>query len=133
MPIDFDALLATDDALLDARWAERAAWVEAQFQREPTIEAILFLMGIQARGHGYEPKLAKQRKQDLIMEGSFCAFATLGLYKQVGMDPKGFWIWERTQPLPDMDVESQEKLLKIAILRYFDELEAAPVEPPVGE
>ncbi len=114
-------LLQADDEALAARWQRLTAWVEAHFRREPSIEAILFLIGIQARARGYEPKLAKDRKQDLIMEGTYCVFETLDLYRRVGMDAEGFWIWERTRPLPDLSVEDQEKMLRLAILRYFEQ------------
>ena len=119
--------LDADDAALEARWQEMERWVQARFGREPTIEAILFLIGIQARGRGFEPELAKDAKQNLIMEGTFFAFETLGIYERVGMEDDGFWIWERIiEHPPDLSVEQQEKLLKTAIIRYFDELHAEP-------
>lgn len=115
--------LQVDDGELEARWKELQDWLAERFEREPGIEGILFLIGIQSAGRGYEPKLGKERKQDLIMEGTYCAFETLGLYRRIGADADGAWIWERTGPhLPKLPVEEQEKLLRIAILRYFEEV-----------
>ncbi|QXD14000.1 hypothetical protein GQ464_011080 [Rhodocaloribacter litoris] len=116
-----EALLATDAAEVETRWQHLDAWMQRRFGRPATIEAVLFLIGIQAHGSGYQPDLDRDRKQSLIMEGTYCVFETLGLYERVGMNDDGFWIWERTRPLPDLDVETQEKLLRLAILRYFDE------------
>lgn len=115
-----DDLLATPDAEVAARWKALQRRLVDRFGREPNVEAVLFLLGIQARGRGYEPKLDRQIKQDLIMEGTYAAFEALGLYERVGMEADGAWIWERTHPLPEMDVGRQEKLLKLAILAYFD-------------
>lgn len=122
VPEPIQALLDTDDATLDAQWQRLETWINTRFKREPTIEAILFLMGIQSRGHGYEPRLEKEVKQALIMEGTYCAFEHLGFYEKVGADKHGHWIWERIGPkMPKLPIDRQEKLLRIAILRYFDD------------
>lgn len=121
MPDPLETLLQADDADVAARWQRLTAWLRERFDREPTIETTLFLIGIQARGRGFEPKLPKARKQALIMEGAYAVFEHLGLYERVGMDADGFWIRERTRPLPALSIERQEKLLRVAILRYFEE------------
>ena len=123
--------LDADPAVLDARWTDLQAWVQARFQREPTIEAILFLVGIQSQGRGFQPDLEKEAKEALVMEGTYCAFAALGIYETVGVEEDGSWIWERTlDPPPDLDVDAQEHLLKTAILHYFDDvLDDPPFDP----
>lgn len=116
-------LLATDDAAIAARWAGLETWVRDRFGREPSIETILFLIGIQSRGRGYEPALDKDRKEALVMEGSYCVFAAIGLYEPMGIEADGSLIWERQADLPaGLSIEQQEKLLHLAILRYFDDL-----------
>ncbi len=114
-------ILEIEDAELDARWRKVQAWLSARFQREPGIESILFLIGIQSRGEGYKPKLRKESKQELIMEGACCAFETLGLYQSPGVDAEGKRIWEQVVPaMPRLPVAQQEKLLKLGILHYFE-------------
>jgi hypothetical protein len=121
MSESIEALLDLDDAVVQARWERLEAWICNRFGRENTsVEAILFLVGIQSKGRGYEPQLEKEAKQTLIMEGTYHVFETIGLYERVGMEAGGFWVWERTTPLPDLDVDQQEKLLRIALLRYFE-------------
>lgn len=106
---------------LEERWNALVLQIKDQFTKEAGIEAILFLIGIQSRGLGYRPNLSKKRKQDLIMEGTYCAFETLGLYKRVGKDDKGHITWERTEEsLPKLPLPDQETLLKVAILSYFE-------------
>ena len=116
-----DPYLEADDKALEARWQQVRQWIEARFGKAPGIEEVLFLVGVQSRGQGFEPKLAKEAKQGLIMEGTCCVFETLGIYERVGMEEDGAWIWERAiEHPPDLSVEAQEKLLKTAIIRYFE-------------
>ena len=113
------------DDELDQRWEELLAWINTRFEREAGIEAILFLIGIQSRGKGYQPKLSKKAKQGLIMEGTYCVFETLGLYKRVGIDEKGHVVWEKNETVHHkLSLHEQEKLLKVAILTYFDSTKA---------
>lgn len=115
--------LEADDEALEARWEKLQQWLQARFGRETGIEATLFLIGIHAQGRGFEPKLQKEAKQDLIMEGTCCAFEKLGLYERIGMEEDGRWVWARTVPqIPKLPIEAQEKLLRLGILAYFDEV-----------
>lgn len=115
-------LLATPDAAVTAQWAQLEQWFGERFGRDTSIEAMLFMIGVQSQGQGFEPDLDKERKQALIMEGTYCAFETLGFYQRAGMDTDGLWLWERLVPVPSLPLEQQEKLLQVAILRYFDTL-----------
>jgi len=118
--------LAVDDDGLERRWSELSAQIEARFGRLPDVDAVLFLIGVQSVGRGYEPDLPKERKQSLIMEGSYLALETLGVYARVGMERNGFLIWEKVLELPKLSIDEQEKLLRIGILNYFE-------ETPLGE
>lgn len=115
--------LAADESDLTAEWSRVEEWIEHRFGRDTSIEAILFLIGIQSRGRGYEPELAKEKKQDTIMEGTYCVFEKLGIYQRVGLDEDGFWIWERTvDKIPGLPIDDQEKLLKLGIVAYFRDI-----------
>lgn len=119
--MEIDTYLSIDTAQLEEKWNVLLDWLSRQFGRQAGIESILFLIGIQSSGYGYKPKLPKKKKQDLIMEGTHCAFETLGLYKRVGKDAYGQNVWARTDiPLPKLSLPDQEKLLRVAILTYFD-------------
>lgn len=115
--------LRSDDDELNAQWQRILSWIEQRFGQQAGIEAVLFLIGLQSRGIGYEPEMEKERKQDTIMEGTFCAFETLGFYERIGVDENGFWIWERSvESIPKLSIEDQEKILKLGIVRYFDDV-----------
>lgn len=121
MTTGLEHLLKLDDEELARKWHQLQQTLDDQFGKQPGIEAILFLIGIQSRGRGFEPKLNKQVKQDIIMEGTHCVFETLGLYKRVGIDSNGLSLWERNSPLfPKLSLPDQEKLLRVAILSYFE-------------
>jgi hypothetical protein len=130
MPNPIATLLGTDDAQVSARWRQLEKRFERQFGRGAGVESALFLIGVQARGRGYEPALSKEGKQDLIMEGTYRAFETLGLYRRVVGYQNGRTLWEKTASWPpSLSIDAQEKLLKLAILGYFDTV--WPDLPPV--
>ena len=106
---------------LEVRWDRLQGWLDERFGREAGIEGILFLIGVQTRGRGFEPDLEKEAKERLIMEGAYRVFETLGLYERVGMEADGHWIWQRrANHPPNLSVDEQETLLRTAILAYFD-------------
>ncbi len=116
-------ILATDEDEVNRRWSVLLQWLEERYGKQASIESILFLIGIQSRGQGYQPRLSKQAKQDLIMEGTYLIFETLGLYKRVGIDSEGRTVWERSsQAVPRLSLPEQEKVLKVAILTYFESI-----------
>ena len=117
------AYLDVEAASLEARWRHLQAWIIERFGKEAGIEGILFLVGVQERGRGFEPDLEKEAKERLIMEGTYCVFETLGIYERVGLEADGHWVWERRiDPPSALSIDEQETLLRIAILRYFDNL-----------
>lgn len=123
MPSSISSLLQIDPAAIDARWERLARRIEARFDRQISIESALFMVGIQARGRGYEPKKPKEDKQDLVMEGTYRVFETLGLYERVVTYQNGRTVWQKKGALPaGMSLEDQEKVLRIAILAYFEDV-----------
>ncbi|MBT8400816.1 MAG: hypothetical protein KJO98_10085 [Rhodothermia bacterium] len=126
---ELEHLLEYPEEKLSAEWSVVDSWLQERFGKDNSIESVLFLIGIHSRGLGFSPKLEKEEKQDLIMEGSFLAFETLGHYERVGMDSDGSWIWERRIKLPELSVEQQEKLLRIGITRYFEQFVETGSQP----
>lgn len=113
-----DTLLATDPAHLDAQWARVQAWVAERFGIEQAgLEAVLFLIGVQETGSGYR-RLDKEAKQDAIMRGTYAVFERVGVYVRDVAAPGG---WRRAVDLPEMGLEVQEKLLRVATVSYFAE------------
>jgi hypothetical protein len=110
-----DSLLRMSDADLDAAWGRLESMFRVRFAREASVEAALFLVGIQARGKGFTDRLRKEEKQDLIMLGTW----TVLEHVQLANLDESTGAWERTTPLPVLDVAAQERFLRAAIVRYF--------------
>ena len=113
--------LEADAEALEARWQRLQGWMRRRFGKEAGIEGILFLVGVQDQGRGFEPELDKDTKEALVMAGTYCVFETLGIYERVGMEADGQWVWQRRiDHPPGLSVDQQETLLRTAILAYFE-------------
>ena len=123
---DVEDLLAEAGREMQSRWSDLEIWLRSRFGREVGLESALFLIGIQSRGSGYEPQLEKEAKQDLIMEGSCVVLGMLGYYERTGDSSTGPVNWSRRRGLPPMDVAQQESLLKLGVLRYFEQFMDTP-------
>lgn len=110
-----ESLLQVSEADLDAAWVRLETWFRTRYAREASVEAALFLVGIQARGQGFTDRLRKEEKQDLIMLGTW---RVLEYVRLANLDESTAQ-WERTIPLPVLDVAAQERLLRAALVRYF--------------
>ena len=107
--------------VVDDRWRQLTRRLGAHFGRECDLDGVLFLIGIQETGRGFERDLDKSAKERLVVEGSFCAFETIGFYQRTGMETDGHWVWEVTEAMPDgLSKKEQETLLKVAVLAYFN-------------
>ncbi len=114
-------LLAVDAEEAARRWARVEAWAAARFGKDgASLEGVLFLIGLQAAGRAYEPRMERDEKEQLVVEASLVVFEAVGGYRRVGMDAAGAWIWERTQAWPAvLDADAQERLLRLALAAYL--------------
>jgi hypothetical protein len=121
---DVDRLLAESEIVVPARWPDVEEWIRARFGRDPGLESVLFLVGIQSRGTGYTPQLDRDEKQDLIMQGSSVVLGELGIHERpaVGPSPESSARLE----IPKIPVEWQESLLKLGAIRYFEQFMDSP-------
>lgn len=110
-----ESLLRMSQVDLDAAWNRVETWFRERYARDAGVEAVLFLVGIQARGKGFTDRLRKEEKQDLIMLGTWKVLENVHL---ANLD-ESTGAWERTAPLPVLDVAAQERFLRAAIVRYF--------------
>ncbi len=111
--------LAADDDEVNRTWNLLLGALSQRFGENLGIEGILFLVGIQESGRGFQPRLRKERKQDVIMHGTHCVMETIGIYERVEDDENSDTLWIRKVAFPELSVEKQEKLLRFAIIRYF--------------
>ena len=92
-----------------------------QFQKNPDLNAVLFLIGMRELGLLRE-SFSKEEKQDLMHIAVCRLLSEEGLYEQSGHDEDGWPHWEKTGQIPKLTLKQQEYLLKKQIIRYFEAL-----------
>ena len=92
-------------------------------QALPDLNAVLFLIGIQELGR-WQDNFSKEEKQDLMHIAVCRLLAADDHYQFIGRDADGWPHYELKSKLPQIDLASQELLLKEKIVQYFNELEA---------
>lgn len=109
LPIDFDP-----------RWLAVLGQMKSRFGKKPELEAVLFLIGMNELGRIIE-KFTKEEKQDL-MHVAVCKLLSYdGYYKLAGWDDENWPLWEVVGVLPQWTAEEQERVIKLNIIRYFEE------------
>lgn len=109
---------------LDFEWTRVRHLIKERFGREtlPDLNGMLFLIGIQELGR-WQTAFNKEEKQDL-MHIAVCRLLSYdGHYGFVGRDADGWPHWELLLPVPKRDLDEQEAMLKLYIIRYFKDLE----------
>lgn len=104
---------------LNIRYAKIVSDLNEQFGQEMDLQGVLFLIGVQELGKGYLP-LNKNQKVE-VMHIAVCALLSQwGYYKFEGHDEEGWPHWNATDELPRLSPKQQERLIKEAIVEYFN-------------
>ena len=99
-------------------WKEVILKLEKRFGEGLDLQAILFLIGLQELGMGYQ-KLKKDQKVD-VMHIAVCALLSQwGYYEFTGYDESGWPHWKETNKLPSLNAKQQDRLIREAIVEYF--------------
>lgn len=107
------------DLLFEKRWRELVARLSTRFDAPLDLNAIIFLVGVQELGqHAREFK--KEEKVNLMHIGICVLLTPFGYYKEMGRDADGWPHFERVNDLPALGPKEQERLMKEALLTYFD-------------
>lgn len=91
------------------------------FEEPPDLQSILFLIGVQELGKGYQ-KFSKNEKQDLMHVGTCTILMGDGFYVSTGKDEEGWPQFESVNKIPALSLREQDLLLKRAVLRYFKKI-----------
>lgn len=105
----------------EQRWQELTEMLKGRFGKEPNMEAILFLIGInEYRGRMPAHKFSKEQKQDL-MHVAVCTLLTpLGYYQLEDYDADGWPQFRQIKDGQPNELASQERLLQEQVLAYFE-------------
>lgn len=102
----------------DPEWLALLDKLEKEIGKKPTLNAILFLIGVQELGKGPQ-NFSKEEKQDLMHIGICRLLSQSGYYELEGLDEDGWPHYKLNTSLPQFDLIEQEKLLMMQIKEYF--------------
>lgn len=103
---------------LKKAWKEVVSKLENRFGEGLDLQAILFLIGLQELGIGYQ-KLKKDQKVEVIHVAVCALLSQWGYYEFTGYDDDGWPHWKETIKLPSLNAKQQDKLIREAIVEYF--------------
>jgi hypothetical protein len=108
------------DLQFEQRWRTLVKDLSARFDAGTLdLNAILFLIGVQELGqHAREFK--KDEKVALMHIAICVLLRPYGYYRELGRDADGWPHFERIKDLPALGPEEQERLMKEAVLAYFE-------------
>ena len=110
------------DLELEKSWNHLLSRLGNLFDKRPkSLEAVLFLVGVNELGQGPR-SFSKEEKQDLMHIAVCKVLSQSGFYELEGLDEAGWPHWKLIKELPHFDLLEQEKLLKIHLLEYFENL-----------
>ena len=101
-------------------WKEVEAFFVKNFDTEPhpTIDSILFLIGVQELGSGQQ-KYTKDDKLNMLHIAVCRLLEPFGYYKFSHYDDDGYPHFLETDTLPELKPNEQQILMKKAIIQYF--------------
>lgn len=101
-------------------WKQLTQKLKSQFDEEPDLQIILFLIGVQEYGKGFG-KFSKDDKQNLMHIATCRVLSVYGYYEFEKTDEEGWHHYRILKPLPPMSLGEQDLLLRRAVIRYFEE------------
>ncbi len=105
------------DAQLEQEWKSILQTLNPQFG-DLDIQGILFLIGIQELGKGYQ-KFKKDEKLEVMHIAICTILEPYGHYEFIGRDEEGWPHWKANEKLPPLKPLQQELLMKEAAIEYF--------------
>lgn len=107
---------------LDAarRWRDLENKLEQQFGRKPSVEIMLFLIGIQETGFIHRA-FSKEEKQDLMHIALCTVLALCGFYAFDHRDEDGWLHFKQLKKWSFSSSAEEQDFLKEQILRYFEQ------------
>jgi len=111
--------------IIKEKWKKLTQKLKAQFDEEPDLQVILFLVGVQELGKGFG-KFSKDDKQNLMHMATCRVLSAYGYYEFENTDEDGWHHYKPLKSLPAMSLGEQDLLLRKAVIRYFEEIDNEP-------
>lgn len=108
------------DLTFDKRWRDLVTKLSKRFDGGTLdLNAILFLIGVQELGQ-HARDFKKDEKVALMHIAICVVLMPYGYYTELGRDADGWPHFERAKELPPLEAADQERLMKEAVLGYFE-------------
>ncbi len=107
------------DYAIEIKFKELVAELDEKFGGGLDVQAILFLIGVQELGKGYQ-KFSKRQKTELMHVAVCTVLEPYGFYETRGRDEDNWPHFKFVKELPPLDERQQQHLIKEAILEYFN-------------
>ncbi|HET8573657.1 MAG TPA: hypothetical protein VFL76_07285 [Edaphocola sp.] len=109
-----------DETIAAQRWQQLLLMLKERFGKEPNMEAILFLIGInEYRGRMPMHKFSKEQKQDLMHVAVCTLLSNEGFFELEKYDEEGWPHFTQLKANTPADLVGQEDLLREKIMAYF--------------
>lgn len=108
---------------IKVKWNKIIAFFEENFNKKPDLNAILFIIGIRELGEIPEKNFSKEEKTHLMHIANCRVLSYSGYYELQGFNEKGWPVWEKNKPIPNLSLFEQENLLRQHIIEYFEQEE----------
>lgn len=105
---------------IELRFQKLLKFLEIQFGEGLDVQAILFLIGVEELGLGYQ-KFKKHEKTDLMHIAICTLLEPHGYYEFEGRDKDNWPHFKLIKELPPLAEREQQHLMKEAIIDYFVE------------
>ena len=103
---------------IERRFQNLVKHLEKDFGGGMDVQAILFLVGVDALGAGYK-EFSKQEKTDLLHVAVCTILEPAGYYTFEKRDEEGWPHFKLVNPLPILNDREQQHLIKEALLEHF--------------
>ncbi len=105
-----------------SEWEMLTAKLQERFGMAPEIDAIIFMIGVQELGKGFQ-KLKKDEKLNVMHVAICTLLEPYGYYTFEGKDPDGWPHWKLNENIPALTAAQQNNLMIRAIIDYFKSTE----------
>lgn len=102
------------------KWDRLMVWFQNEFKMEADVDAMLFMIGVQELGKGFE-EFSKTQKLELIHIGVCAVLLEEGYYRVSHIDSDGWPHYTLVKKLPYIRGQQQSSFIKKNILTYFNE------------
>ncbi len=103
---------------IELRFQKLKAHLEQSYGEGMDVQAMLFLIGVNELGKGYQ-NFTKQEKTDLLHIAICTLLEPYGYYAFEGKDTEEWPHFKLVKPIPTISHNEQQHLIKEAMLDYF--------------